>query len=129
MLKSVFDISVEDDSAESVIYVAKEGSVIGKINYNRIDKVNVKGEIKELTDDIGMTSSLLSADKVSVVNAMKEKLGLDKAIAGASPKYKADYVKNRTRCTSATASTTRKRSNCLTAYAYRQEAIKYIKTD
>ena len=93
LLKSVFDISVEDDSAESVIYVAKEGSVIGKINYNRIDKVNVKGEIKELTDDIGMTSSLLSADKVSVVNAMKEKLGLDKAIAGASPKYKADYVK------------------------------------
>ena len=89
LLKSVFDISVEDDSAESVIYVAKEGSVIGKINYNRIDKVNVKGEIKELTDDIGMTSSLLSADKVSVVNAMKEKLGLDKAIAGASPKYKA----------------------------------------
>lgn len=93
LLKSVFDISVEDDSAESVIYVAKEGLVIGKINYNRIDKVNVKGEIKELTDDIGMTSSLLSADKVSVVNAMKEKLGLDKAIAGASPKYKADYVK------------------------------------
>lgn len=93
LLKSVFDISVEDDSAESVIYVAKEGSVIGKINYNRIDKVNVKGEIKELTDDIGMTSSLLSADKVSVVNAIKEKLGLDKAIAGASPKYKADYVK------------------------------------
>lgn len=93
LLKSVFDISVEDDSAESVIYVAKEGSVIGKINYNRIDKVNVKGEIKELTDDIGMTSSLLSADKVSVVNAMKEKLGLVKAIAGASPKYKADYVK------------------------------------
>ncbi len=94
LLKSVFDISVEDDSAESVIYVAKEGSIIGKINYNRIDKVNVKGEIKELTDDIGMTSSLLSADKVSVVNAMKEKLGLDKAIAGASPKYKAEYVKN-----------------------------------
>lgn len=93
LLKSVFDISVEDDSDESVIFVAEEGAVIGKVNYTRIDKINARGEIKELTDDAGMIASLLSSDKVSVVNAMKDKLGLDKAIAGASPKYKADYVK------------------------------------
>lgn len=93
LLKSVFDISVEDDSDESVIFVAEEGAVIGKVNYTRIDKINAWGEIKELTDDAGMIASLLSSDKVSVVNAMKDKLGLDKAIAGASPKYKADYVK------------------------------------
>lgn len=93
LLKKVFGVSVEDDSDESVIFVAEEGAVIGKVNYTRIDKINARGEIKELTDDAGMIASLLSSDKVSVVNAMKDKLGLDKAIAGASPKYKADYVK------------------------------------
>lgn len=94
LLKKVFGVSVEDDSDESVIFVAEEGAVIGKVNYTRIDKINARGEIKELTDDAGMIASLLSSDKVSVVNAMKDKLGLDKAIAGASPKYKAEYVKN-----------------------------------
>lgn len=94
LLKKVFGVSVEDDSDESVIFVAEEGAVIGKINYTRIDKINARGEIKELTDDAGMIASLLSSDKVSVVNAMKDKLGLDNAVAGASPKYKAEYVKN-----------------------------------
>lgn len=94
LLKKVFGVSVEDDSDESVIFVAEEGAVIGKVNYTRIDKINVRGEIKELTDDAGMIASLLSSDKVSVVNAMKDKLGLDNAVAGASPKYKAEYVKN-----------------------------------
>lgn len=94
LLKKVFGVSVEDDSDESVIFVAEEGAVIGKVNYTRIDKINARGEIKELTDDAGMIASLLSSDKVSVVNAMKDKLGLDNAVAGASPKYKAEYVKN-----------------------------------
>ena len=94
LLKKVFGVSVEDDSNESVIFVAEEGAVIGKVNYTRIDKINARGEIKELTDDAGMIASLLSSDKVSVVNAMKDKLGLDNAVAGASPKYKAEYVKN-----------------------------------
>ncbi len=94
LLKKVFGVSVEDDSDESVIFVAEEGAVIGKVNYTRIDKINARGEIKELTDDAGMVASLLSSDKVSVVNAMKDKLGLDNAVAGASPKYKAEYVKN-----------------------------------
>lgn len=94
LLKKVFGVSVEDDSYESVIFVAEEGAVIGKVNYTRIDKINARGEIKELTDDAGMIASLLSSDKVSVVNAMKDKLGLDNAVAGASPKYKAEYVKN-----------------------------------
>lgn len=94
LLKKVFGVSVEDDSDESVIFVAEEGAVIGKVNYTRIDKINAQGEIKELTDGAGMIASLLSSDKVSVVNAMKDKLGLDNAVAGASPKYKAEYVKN-----------------------------------
>ncbi len=94
LLKKVFGVSVEDDSDESVIFVAEEGAVIGKVNYTRIDKINARGEIKELTDGAGMIASLLSSDKVSVVNAMKDKLGLDNAVAGASPKYKAEYVKN-----------------------------------
>lgn len=94
LLKKVFGVSVEDDSNESVIFVVEEGAVIGKVNYTRIDKINARGEIKELTDDAGMIASLLSSDKVSVVNAMKDKLGLDNAVAGASPKYKAEYVKN-----------------------------------
>ena len=94
LLKKVFGVSVEDDSDESVIFVAEEGAVIGKVNYTRIDKINARGEIKELTDDAGMIASLLSSNKVSVVNAMKDKLGLDNAVAGASPKYKAEYVKN-----------------------------------
>lgn len=93
LLKKVFGVSVEDDSDESVIFVAEEGAVIGKVNYTRIDKINARGEIKELTDGAGMIASLLSSDKVSVVNAMKDKLGLDNAVAGASPKYKAEYVK------------------------------------
>lgn len=94
LLKKVFGVSVEDYSDESVIFVAEEGAVIGKVNYTRIDKINARGEIKELTDGAGMIASLLSSDKVSVVNAMKDKLGLDNAVAGASPKYKAEYVKN-----------------------------------
>lgn len=94
LLKKVFGVSVEDDSDESVIFVAEEGAVIGKVNYTRIDKINARGEIKELTDGAGMIASLLSSDKVSVVNAMKDKLGLDNVVAGASPKYKAEYVKN-----------------------------------
>lgn len=94
LLKKVFGVSVEDYSDESVIFIAEEGAVIGKVNYTRIDKINARGEIKELTDGAGMIASLLSSDKVSVVNAMKDKLGLDNAVAGASPKYKAEYVKN-----------------------------------
>ena len=93
LLKKVFDISVEDDGDGSVIFLAKDNALLGKINYNRIEKSNVAGEIKELADDAGMSVTLLSSDKLSVVNSMKDKFLLDKAVAGASTKYKADYVK------------------------------------
>ena len=76
------------------MYVATEDGEIGEISYNRINKVNVTGEIKEISEDLGIETVLLSGDGMKAVQSLQAKLGFNRAIAGATPEYKAEYVKN-----------------------------------
>lgn len=93
-VKDTVGISVDSSESESIVYVATEDGEIGEISYNRINKVNVTGEIKEISEDLGIETVLLSGDGMKAVQSLQAKLGFNRAIAGATPEYKAEYVKN-----------------------------------
>ena len=94
LVKSEFGLSIECNEENPVIFVAEEKGCVGKISYKHIEKANVSGEFAELSDGVGVTTTIISSGLVSSVNALKRNVGADKAIAGASIAYKADYVKN-----------------------------------
>lgn len=93
MINETFGLTVTAASENSIIFVADAERLIGVIYLDYISKNNIGGVINELLLDLNKTTHLVSSDNVGAVDKTKTDLGIDKAVAGASTEYKAEYVK------------------------------------
>ena len=82
-----------ETTEDSVIYVAENGDIIGTVYVRYIDKTSFSGVMAELKEDLGLTTTLLSADGLSTVDYYKKKYGFDNAVSGAGVDYKTSNVK------------------------------------
>lgn len=86
-------VAVEDGKdAISYLYVAKNGSLIGKFILESEILSDSFGAVAELRNDLDINVEILSADSGAVVTDLKKQLKANHAVAGASPKFKADRV-------------------------------------
>lgn len=85
------DIEVADESEHSVVYIAENGKIIGAIYIDFPIKSDAEGVVTELGEDLGISSCIVSADTVKVVENAKNAIGAESAVAGASAAYKAEY--------------------------------------
>lgn len=77
----------------SVICIAENGEHIGTVAVKYVDSPSFGGVISEIKDDLGLKTTLISSDKLGVVDYYKKKFGFDGAISCASPGYKISKVK------------------------------------
>ena len=85
------DIEVADESEHSAVYIAENGKIIGAIYIDFPIKSDAEGVVTELGEDLGISSFIVSADTVKVVENAKNAIGAESAVAGASAAYKAEY--------------------------------------
>ncbi len=86
-------VAIDESIENSVVYVAENGVVLGKIIIEFGIKENSCGAIVELEEDLGIGSKLLSADSKENVEAVKNAVGCSGAVSGATSVYKAESVK------------------------------------
>lgn len=77
----------------SRLFVAVGGKCIGNLVLSAEIYNDSYGAIAELKHDLGLKTEILSSDDGSVVTNLKKQIKADHAIAGASPKFKAEKVK------------------------------------
>ncbi|HBF86391.1 MAG TPA: hypothetical protein DDW54_01785, partial [Clostridiales bacterium] len=82
--------SVETD--DSAVYVAENGEISGVITFGYKIAENAAGMVREITEDAGLKTILLSGDQVGAVDRVKKATAVSKAVAGASVKYKEEYI-------------------------------------
>ncbi len=85
----------EYNGVDSPVYVSEEGKYIGTVVVGYTVKNNAYGAIKELEEDIGIFSEIVSSDSLNAVNEIKRKIDAKKAIAGASDKFKLSKINDK----------------------------------
>ena len=88
--KSIITEELKDGCSH--LYVCVNGNLIGYLTLSVEVYDDSFGAIAEIKNDLGLKTELLSADEGDVVVNVKKSLQLDKAISGASPKFKADKI-------------------------------------
>lgn len=86
-------VAIDESIENSVVYVAENGVVLGKIVIEFAIRENSYGAIVELKEDLNIGSNLISADSKENVEAIKNAVGFDGAVSGATSGYKAESVK------------------------------------
>lgn len=86
-------VAIDETIENSVVYVAENGMVLGKIIVEFAIRENSYGAIVELEEDSGIGSKLISADSKENVERIKNAVGFDEAVSGATANYKAESVK------------------------------------
>lgn len=76
----------------SRVFVAKNGKLLGFLTLSVELYNDSYGAIAEIKHDLGLRTEIFSSDDASVVTDVKKNIEADHAIAGASPKFKADKV-------------------------------------
>ncbi len=81
-----------DDSNETgtVVYVAENHKLIGKIYLDFEIREDAYGAVAELKEDLSVRSELISSDSLANVKALNEEIGFAGAVSGASVDYKAE---------------------------------------
>ena len=79
-----------DEAHGTVVYVAENNKIIGKIYLEFEIKEDAYGAVAELREDLSVQSELISSDSLENVKAVNEEVGFASAISGASVDYKAE---------------------------------------
>ena len=87
------NVAIDESIENPVVYVAENGVILGKIVVEFAIRENSYGAIVELEEDLGVGSKLLSADSKESVEMVKNAVGFDGAVSGATVNYKAESVK------------------------------------
>ena len=86
-------IACEDvKDGKSHLFVCKNGVVIGYLILTSEVYADSFGAVAEIKNDIYLKTELLSADEGEVVTNLKKSLQIEKAISGASAKFKAEKI-------------------------------------
>ena len=86
-------VAIDETIENSVVYVVENDVVLGKIVIEFAIRENSYGAIVELEEDLGVGSKLISADSKENVEVIKNAVGFDGAVSGATANYKAESVK------------------------------------
>ncbi len=86
-------VEIDEIIENSVVYVAENGVVLGKIVIEFAIRENSYGALVELEEDLGVCSKLISADSKENVERIKNAVGFNGAVSGATAHYKAESVK------------------------------------
>lgn len=78
--------------ANTPVYIAEEGKLVGIAEISYSVKANARGAVTELSEDLGIPSELLSSDCNSAVSALAKEIGVAKSVCGASTAYKRKAV-------------------------------------
>lgn len=86
-----YGISVDEESG-TIVYVAENSKLVGKIYLDFAIKEDAYGAVAELREDLSVQSELISSDTLENVKAVNEEVNFAGAISGASSDYKAEKV-------------------------------------
>ena len=88
------EVLADENAGMSVVYVARDGKVIGWIGFKDKIRAEAAAAIKQLKDFGVRHCAMVTGDRATVAEGVAAKLGIDEFRAGCLPEGKVEYVEN-----------------------------------